>query len=454
MPDPLPFADLVPRAGMPGLGWPSLPPAGGLATLGLLYQLERTQWWPAERIVQWQERQLAELLDHARKHTAYGRDVLGDGGWERVPVLTRAVVRDRGADLRAHSTPAQHGATDVVATTGSTGARVEVARTALVSQLWQVLTLREHAWHRRDLRGKLAALRHPFAEGAGAPPGGSSAPGWGVSTDTVFPTGPSTLLSIHTQPDVQAAWLARERPDYLLTYPSALRPLALHYHSSGTRPPPLREVRTLGETLPEETRALCREVFGVKVVDVYSSQEVGYIALQCPDHEHYHVQSEVLRVEVLRDDGRPCGPGEVGRVVVTALHNLATVLLRYEIGDYAEVGEPCPCGRGLPVLRRVVGRVRNLLVLPDGRRVWPHLHTTAYGELAPIRQFQFVQTSLEVVEARLVVDRPLTPEEERAVARALLEALGHPFEVVFRYPDALPRGPGGKYEDFRSEVAP
>ena len=39
-------------------------------------------------------------------------------------------------------------------------------------------------------------------------------------------------------------------------------------------------------------------------------------------------------------------------MVITDLHNFATPLIRYELGDYAEVGTPCPTGRGLPVLNR------------------------------------------------------------------------------------------------------
>ena len=105
---------------------------------------------------------------------------------------------------------------------------------------------------------------------------------------------------------------------------------------------------------------------------MYSSQEVGYIALECPTGESYHVQAENVLVEVLDDQDRPCSPGDVGRVVVTALHNFATPLLRYDIGDYAEVGAPCPCGRGLPALRRIMGRQRNMALLPTaaaaGRR--------------------------------------------------------------------------------------
>ena len=84
---------------------------------------------------------------------------------------------------------------------------------------------------------------------------------------------------------------------------------------------------------------------------MYSCEEAGYIALQCPQAEHYHCQSESVLVEVLDDEGRPCTPGQVGKVVLTALHNFAMPLIRYENQDYAEVGPPCACGRGLPVKR-------------------------------------------------------------------------------------------------------
>src|SRR3546814_10844500 len=110
--------------------------------------------------------------------------------------------------------------------------------------------------------------------------------------------------------------------------------------------PRLREVRTLSELLPPETRRLCRDVWGLKIADLYSTQEAGYLALQCPEHEHYHVQSEAVLLEVLDEEDRPCRPGEVGRVVVTPLTNFAMPMIRYAVGDLDEVGAPCPCGRG------------------------------------------------------------------------------------------------------------
>jgi phenylacetate-CoA ligase len=152
------------------------------------------------------------------------------------------------------------------------------------------------------------------------------------------------------------------------------------------------------------------------------------------------------------ESGRPCGPGETGKVVATALHNYATPLIRYEIGDYAEVGDACPCGRGLPVLNRVVGRVRNMLTLPNGKRFWPSLGDSGYTDVAPIEQFQFIQKTLEDIEIKLVARRPLTREEDQNLRTLIWSRLGHPFNLTFSYHTEIPRSAGGKYEDFKSEL--
>ena len=146
---------------------------------------------------------------------------------------------------------------------------------------------------------------------------------------------------------------------------------------------------------------------------MYSTQEVGYITLQCPKSEHHHVQAEGVFIEILDDNGSPCRPGEMGKVIATPLHNLAMPLIRYDVGDYAEFGEPCPCGRGLPVLRRIMGRSRNLLRLPSGERIFPYFHDGLFREIAPVRQFQVVQIHPQRFDVRLVTERPLTPRNPR-----------------------------------------
>jgi phenylacetate-CoA ligase len=123
-------------------------------------------------------------------------------------------------------------------------------------------------------------------------------------------------------------------------------------------------------------------------------------------------------------------------------------LIRYEIMDFAEVGAACPCGRGLPVLKRIVGRSRNLIRLPDGSRHWPSFPTELWAGVAPIRQIQIVQRDTSRIEVCLVADRPLADGERAELARRLNERLGHPFEFDVNEVERIERSAGGKYEDF------
>jgi phenylacetate-CoA ligase len=163
--------------------------------------------------------------------------------------------------------------------------------------------------------------------------------------------------------------------------------------------------------------------------------------------------SETIILEVVDAAGRACASGETGRILVTDLLNFATPLIRYEIGDYAEVGEPCACGRGLPPIRRFLGRERNLMLWPDGTRHWPTVGFHRWGEVYPVRQFQFVQTGLETVTAKLAAAGKPTPEQEARLGRIIQEALGYPFQIAFEWHEApLPASQGGKFEEFVCRV--
>ena len=311
--------------------------------------------------------------------------------------------------------------------------------------------MRDHYWHRRDFSATLASIRD-LPSGASDAPQGRIESDWGPATRGLVRTGSCALLDVHYSIEEQAEWLSRQGASYLLTHPSIVAELARWFIAQERRLLGLQEVRTFGEVVEPELRTLVREAWDVPLVDAYSAGEVGYIALQCPDCEQYHVQAEAVMVEVLDDNGNACQPGEVGRVVITSLTNLAMPLLRYEIGDYAEVGDPCPCGRGLPVLRRVLGRKRNTCILPDGSRRWPSLSadelSADLSSFPPIQQFQLIQRSRQSIELLLVAPRHLALDEEQRVQQWVATACGYPFGVEIRYVDSVGRSPSGKFEDF------
>lgn len=440
-----------------GIVWPALPGPHAAALLGMQFQLEQTEWWSAEALRAAQFKQLGLVLRHAYETIPFYRERLRAADYRpkhpltadvfaRLPRLQRSDIQSQGQALLSQKNHQSHGSVTSGITSGSTGRPITYYGTELSRFFWQALTLREHIWHDRDVGGKLAVIRMGLQA--------ATNPTWGPPADIPFETGPSATLDIRTDVQAQVDWLLVQGAHYLLTFPTNARALAEACLARGVRFDGLREVRTLGEAVDQGLRDLCRRAWGVKLVDIYSTCEIGYIALQCPDYEHYHIQSESLLVEVLDDNDRPCEAGEMGRVVVSTLSNFVMPLIRYETLDYAEVGAPCPCGRGLPVIKRILGRQRNLVTLPDGRRYWPSTGFKEWGDRLPIRQAQIVQRSLTTVEAKLVPSRALTPAEEAEFAAILHRSLGYPFEIVFSYHPEIVRGAGGKFEDFVSEVAP
>ncbi len=449
---------------LPGIAWPHIPLKAPTPALPYLRQLKESQWWPREVIEEHQFRQVNAIYGHAfrtipfyaqRFHEAGfdEKSVFDPDSWRKLPLLTRRHVQYAEESLTSNDIPEPHLPTHRLQTSGSTGEPVVVNNTKFGQAVWRAMTIRDHFWHGRDFSQTFGTIRHLDGNQA-PPPNGMTGKNWGAGAGSLIKTGRGAALNITATVGEQVQWILKQRPGYLLSYPTNIQALAERFMRNGITAPGLKQIITMGEILTPAVRQAARDAWGVEIKDTYSSQEVGYMALQCPHHEHYHVQSEAVLLEVINEQGEPCGPGEIGQVVVTSLMNLATPLIRYVCGDYAEVGEPCSCGRGLPVLKRIMGRQRNMLIFPNGEKRWPVGGDASEIESMPaVNQFQVIQKTLENLEVLVVAPRDLNPEEEAQVTKMLHRSLGHPFHISYRYVDEIPRSKGGKYEDFRCEVA-
>ncbi|MFP6678041.1 MAG: hypothetical protein VB878_23340 [Pirellulaceae bacterium] len=159
-----------------------------------------------------------------------------------------------------------------------------------------------------------------------------------------------------------------------------------------------------------------------------------------------------MLVEVIDDEGRPCEAGEIGRVVLTVLHNFSMPLIRYENQDYTEVGAPCACGRGLPVIKRILGRKRNKARAIDGRRFWTDLPPEIWSNFIGIDELQLVQDEPDHIELRIVAEQPLNETHESSLTAGLGRALGQPYRFSVRYQHETLRLANGKYERFICQV--
>ena len=423
------------RSNIAGIEFPAIVggPTGTLAAL--VRQLDDTQWLSAEAIGHGQFAQLHHLARYAAQYSSHFRKRLAQAklrpdGLTSLAVLRRLPVMHRrdlqsGEGIVCTEVPASHRPVGESKTSGSTGEPIVAKRTAINQLMWMAMTMREHFWTRSSFDTRLAAIRANIPQLA-------HDKDWGAPASLLFRTGPSLRLPITLSVETLVAHLAEFKPASLIVYPNTLDAISRHCAQAGIAFEGLRTIRTIGETLSADIRSRAQEVFRAPVADNYSSQELGNIALQCPESGLYHVMAESLIVEVIDGSGAPCKPGEIGRVVVSDLHNFATPLIRYDIGDYAEPAEPCPCGRGLPSLKRIVGRERNLIVMPDGTRHWPLVGFHRFREIAPVAQYQMIQHALHDIEVRLVVEAALTPSQEKDLREVIQKALGHPF--VLRSP--------------------
>ena len=437
----------------------------GPGDLEFVKRLQASQWWRPEDLLEHQLALLSPLLVHAHATVPFYRSRIEAAGidlrhpvrledWRRIPTLTRREVQQSHQHLASSAVPIQHGASISVYTSGSTSTPVSILTTELDAWIGGLATLRHFLWHPYDFSGRMVTIKR-FAKGTADGPEGEKFDRWGNEGFFPLATGPSARLNISRSIDQQLDWIVATDPDYLCTYPSNALQLALASRRRGITFPHLEHVVTLGEVVTPEVRRVCAEAWDAPVIDAYSAQEIGVLAHQCPEHEHYHVHAETVMLEVVNARGEPCEPDEVGEILVTSLFNYAMPLLRYRLGDFAELGDPCPCGRGLPVLKRILGRERNsVLVAPSGERFWPVFGTYGFARIAPVVQTQFVQKTPERVEARLVTDRPLTPAEEDALRTHIQAQLSWRFEIDFVYLTEIPRSSGGKFEPFISELAP
>jgi len=420
--------------------------------------VDRERWSP-ERLRAWREERLARTLHLAATRVpAYRRQWeqrrrRGDrASWEVLahwPVLDKEQLRQRPADfladgVRQRALVREH-------TSGTTGKPVVVwhARDTL-RQWYAMYEARIRRWN--DVRmgtpwgmmgGQLVA---GFAQSR--PPYWV----WNRAFAQLY------LSSYHLRLDQIPAYVDAIRAhgvEYLIGYASSMHSLAQGVLELGIEAPRLRVAISNAEPFFRHQREALERAFGCATRDTYGMTEIVAGASECA-HGRLHEWSEVGVLEVLADgDGAPVAPGEVGRFACTGLLSEAMPLVRYEVGDRGAVldvasAAPCACGRTLPALRTIEGRLDDVVVTPDGRRVG-RLDPVFKSDL-PIREAQIVQESLDALVVRYVPAAGFSPRDGAALVERLHQRVGD-MTIRLEPVSTLPRTANGKLRSVVSLVA-
>jgi len=419
-------------------------------------ELEASQWWPREQVLALQWQKLQRLVRHAYAQVPYYQDAMRRLGltpntirtpedFARLPILAKADLNEHREELFALD--ADRDQVIRTASGGSTGAPVTVYHDPAFVAAYRAVKLRNFRW-------------------AGWEPGRSWVRLWGSQFD-VQPhqalkqrlwdraTRVRVLPCFDLTEDTMARYardLINAPPDVIEAYVTPMYHFARFLeqrHITGIRP---RGVICSAEMLFDHQRATIQRVFGCKVFNRYGGREMGDIAHECPQGG-LHLNAENYYVEFVRD-GRAAAPGESGDIVLTALDLYSFPLLRYRVED---VGSPdtgaCPCGRGLPLMRMVEGRVQDILTLPGGRYLpgefFPHLFKDF-----DIAQFQIEQDTIEHFTVRIVRGAHLTDDNLTYLRGRIQEYAGAAVRFDIEFVDRIPATVSGKFRYTISHVPP
>jgi phenylacetate-CoA ligase len=239
--------------------------------------------------------------------------------------------------------------------------------------------------------------------------------------------------------------LNRYQPDVIIAYTNPLYFLARRLAELKLKPFRPRSIVVGAEKIHPFQRELIEAVFQAPVFETYGSREFSFIAGECDRHRGLHFSMENLLLEIVDEDGWPTPHGEEGNVVITDLYNYGMPFVRYANGDRAVAGwDQCTCGRGLPLLKKVVGRRLDMIQTPDGRRIpgefFPHL----MKDYPAVRRFQVVQEQPDRIELRLVVKTPFDEESCNSLHREIRNVLGPSVRLDLRPVDDIPLTKAGK----------
>ncbi len=221
---------------------------------------------------------------------------------------------------------------------------------------------------------------------------------------TFIPVRPERVsLSVLEPVEHIAKAINRFRPDVIRSYGSYLETLFRVLALRGIQMHLPRMLIYGADSMTAGGRSLIEEKFGVPVHSIYNAVEAFKIGFSCEARRGFHLHDDLCYVRIVNGSGQKLASGEKGEVVICNLINRGTVLLNYRLGDIASLStEKCSCGRTLPLLSELEGRVEDIIFLPDGKFVHPRVIWGVFKHRTEVLRYQLIQHEPERFELRLV----------------------------------------------------
>ena len=424
----------------------------GLETEQLIDEAYERESWEKDRWISWYERRIAFILNQAVHHVPYYQKYWQGKkqSWELLenwPILKKQKIRENPSQFLIKGIKPRR--LYKVHTSGSTGTPLTLYWSRKICQQWYALyEARIRQWYGVSRFDRWGILGGQLVTDIRR----KSPPFW------VWNQGLNQLyMSVyHIRHDNVRHYLnamKKHRIVFLLGYPSALDAIARYGLEMNVSPPELKVIITNAEPLFDHQRKRIEMFFQCPVRNTYGMAEIVAAGSEC-EYGIMHAWPEVGIIEVfdeMIDQSIECN--HPGRLICTGLINDVMPLIRYEVGDRGHGIDwyySCKCGRRLPKLKEVVGRLDDIIQTPDGRiigRLDPVFKTDF-----PIQEAQIIQEELNFIRMKVVPSLNYNKNTEYLLIKRLRERLGDEIRIEIEIVESIPRTDRGKFRAVISKL--
>lgn len=406
-----------------------------------LAKIWRNQWASADKIRDIQNRSLAKLY-YAASQSPYYRELFKKHSFESLsldnlsdlPLLAKTTVKE---DMhRLVSGIYKQSALLKEKTGGSTGTPTQMYRTRESMNWSRASKLRTFLANGYSLFGRTAKISY-----------------YPSNKKIYHRFGIHRYININYDISLeeQVRRLCETRPEFIEAIVSGIEDIAKYSIANGIKLPRPRRIFTNSESLNDSMRETIMQAFGCDPIDVYATTEAKWVAWECARHEGFHINADLVIVEVVDDEGRPCQDGEIGNIVLTDLTNTGMPFIRYAIEDVGALATAaCSCGRTLPLLKQVYGKSSEFIALPGGmQKPGAPLFSKELSDFVAIDRYKAIQRKDNSLEVRVTL-MPGTVLDTDEVARRITDVCDG-LKCDVRVVSKLDKTEGGKFLPFTRE---
>ena len=428
-------------------------------------ELQRLQWLSKEELHSLQQKHLKGLLLHAYLHVPYYHEILPKAGviqnnlsvnlknFSQIPLLDKSIIRNNYERLKSDDLSTRKWYENTSG--GSTGEPVRFVQDKEYHDILLAVKMFDDLWSGYKIGERKIIL-------------------WGSERDLLI--GKEKLRTL------LGRWLRNEiclnafritpeqmysyvkcindfKPVQILAYVASLYEMASFIDREKLNVYSPKSIMVSAGVLYEHMRETIERVFKAPIFNRYGSREVGDIACECDQHQGLHVSPFTHYVEILREDGSPVEPGELGEIVITPFANYAMPLIRYRIGDMGAWSEnPCTCGRAWPMLKYVSGKMWDIFRTKGGTQAHGEFFIRVFYFQDWIKKFQVIQEDFDFIHVLIVPNgqpseiQKIYSKEIEVITNKIRFVMGKDCKVQFEFVEDISPTASGKYHYIVSKV--